>query len=139
MYRPSCPVMPVMRARFMSMCLRRKASRLAAAAAPLGVELAEELRATLLLVVLADRGGAGAQAVQGAQETLVGRVTPPDVARAAPPGLAQPVEPAVVTHPEVGVRLDVVASQLPEPRPSVEEAGPADRKSTRLNSSHLGR
>src|SRR5947207_52319 len=106
MYRPSCPVMPVISARFMSTCLRGKAPRLARLRAPFRVELVEELPGTLLLVSLADRGGGGAQPLQSAEEALVRRVTPPDVARPAPTRLAQPVETAVVADPEVRVRLD---------------------------------
>ena len=65
--------------------------------------------------------------------------SPPHVARAAPAGLAQPVEAAVVADPEARVRLDVVAGELAEPGPAVEEPGPArddggDRVAARVRS-----
>src|SRR2546429_4962795 len=117
MYRPSCPVIPVMSARFMSGCLGGKARRLAALRTPFRVELAQELGAPLLLVVLADRGGGDAQPVQRPEEALIGRVSPPHVARSPPTRLAQAVEAAVVADPEARVRLDVVAGELPEAGP----------------------
>src|SRR4029453_16408099 len=119
MYRPSCPVIPVISARFMSTGLRRKAPRLARLPAPFRVELAEELGAALLLVVLTHGGGGGAQPFQRAEEALVGRVPPPHVARSAPTRLAQPVETAVVADAEVRIRLDVVAGELSEPGPRI--------------------
>src|SRR5260370_42138724 len=125
MYRPSCPVMPVMSARFMSGRLRGKPARLAALRAPLRVELVEELCAPLLLVVLADRAGGGAQPVERPEEPLICRVPPPHVARAPPTGLAEPVEAPVVADPEARVRLDVVAGELPKAGPRIEEPGPA--------------
>src|SRR5205823_13663363 len=125
MYRPSCPVMPVISARFMSGCLRGKAPRLAALLTPFRVELAQELGAPLLLVVLADRGGGDAQPVERPEEALIGRVRPPHVARSPPTRLAQAVEAAVVADPEARVRLDVVAGELPEAGPCIEEPGPA--------------
>src|SRR5262245_54599777 len=105
--------MPVMRARFMSMCLRGKPSRLPALPGPFRVELTEELGAAQLLVFLADRARRPPEAVERAQEPLVGRVAPADIARAAPPRLAQPVEAAVVADAEVRVGLDIVAGELP--------------------------
>src|SRR5262249_45174044 len=112
--------MPVMRTRFMWVSLRGKPSRLAVRR-PLRVELAEELDAALLLVAFADRAHRHAQPVEGAQEPLVRRMAPPDVARAAPARLAQPVEAPVVADAEVRVGLDVVAGELAEPGPRVEE------------------
>src|SRR5260370_35151805 len=125
MYRPSCPVMPVMSARFMSGRLRGKPARLAALRAPLRVELVEELCAPLLLVVLADRAGGGAQPVERPEEALIGRVPPPHVARAAPTGLAEPVEAPVAADPEAGVRLDLLAGELPEAAPPTRDPGRA--------------
>src|SRR2546430_11024149 len=112
MYRPSCPVMPVISARFMSGCLRGKPPRLAALRTPFRVELAQELGAPLLLVVLADRGGGGAQPVERPEEALIGRVPPPHVARSPPPRLAQAVQAAVVADPEAPVRFDALAGKL---------------------------
>src|SRR5260370_1030775 len=125
MYRPSCPVMPVMSARFMSGRLRGKPPRLAALRAPLRVELVEELCAPLLLVVLADRAGGGAQPVERPEEALICRGPPPHVARAPPTGLAEPVQAPVVADPEARVRLDVAAGELPEAGPRTAGPGPA--------------
>src|ERR1700730_3083162 len=113
-----------MSARFMWGCLRGKPPRLAALRAPFGVELAQELGASLLLVALADRGGGGAQPVERPEEALIGRVPPPDVARSPPTRLAQPVEAAVVPDSEARVCLDVVAGELSEAGPRIEEPGP---------------
>src|SRR6266480_852265 len=124
MYRPSCPVIPVMSARFMSWCLRGKAPRLAALRTPFRVQLAQELGAPLLLVVLADRGGGGAQPVERPEEALIGRVPPPHIARSPPTRLAQAVEAAVVADPEARVRLDVVAGELPGAGPGSDPQAP---------------
>ena len=85
----------------------------------------EEQRATLLLVVLADRACRSTQTIERAQEAAVLLVRPAHVAGPAPTVRPQPVEPAVVPGAERGVRLDVVARQLAETRPGVEEARPS--------------
>jgi len=92
---------------------------------PRGIELTEERLAPLLLIDLADRRRGTGETGEGPQEAPVLLVGPPHVARAAPPVLAQPVEPSVVAHAEARVRLDVVASQLAEVRPGVEESRPS--------------
>src|SRR5438309_11551712 len=104
--------MPVISARFMSGCLRGKPPRLAALRTPFRVQLAQELGAPLLLVVLADRGGGDAQPVERPEEPLIGRVPPPHVARSPPARLAHAVEAAVVADPAARVRLDVLAGGL---------------------------
>src|SRR5258705_8085616 len=98
MYRPSWPVIPVTSARFMQRSLRGEPSRLAVLPAPVRVQLAEEFGAPLLLVVLADGGGSTAQAIERAQEALIGRLVPSHIAGPAPSRLAEPIEPAVVPH-----------------------------------------
>src|SRR5205823_8888575 len=92
---------------------------------PFRVELAQELGAPLLLVVLADRAGGGVEPVERPEEALIGRVAPSHVARPSPTRLAEPVEATVVADPEARVRLDVVAGELSEPGPRIEEPGPA--------------
>ena len=49
-------------------------------------------------------------------------VDPTHKTRSPPAVLAQPVEPPVVAHPERGVGLGVVAGQLSQPSPAVQEA-----------------
>ena len=88
------------------------------------LELVEELGAAGLLVGLADRRRAAAQAVERAEEPAVGLVPPPHVARAPPARLPEPVEAAVVADPEARVGLDRVAGELAQAGPAVEEAGP---------------
>jgi probable phosphomutase (TIGR03848 family) len=112
-------------------------TKLLVASIPVGLELIEELGAALRFVDLVDCSRAGAQPVEGAQEATVGLVGPAHVARAAPPRLAQPIEPAVVTDAVTGVRLDVVARELAQARPGVEEGRPpggdrGDRGATRV-------
>ena len=110
--------MPVMSARF-------KPATLLGSAVPAGVQLVQELVAPLRLVDLADGLRRRPQTFERAQEAAVGLVVPPDVSRSAPARLAQAVEAAVIADAEVRVRLDVVARELPEPRPRVEELRPA--------------
>ena len=83
----------------------------------------EEQGAALLLVDLTDRRGGAPQRLEGPQEAAVGLVAPADIARAPPTGAAEGVETAVVADPGVGVGLDVIAGQLRQPGPGVEEAG----------------
>ena len=82
-------------------------------AVPVGFELVQELAAAGLLVGLADRRRRLTKAGERPEEPAVGLVPPPHVARATPPRLAEPVEAPVVAHPEVRVRLDVVAASRP--------------------------
>src|SRR5680860_90341 len=110
--------MPVMSARFIP-------GTLPVASIPARLELVQELGAALLLVGLVDGGRRTAQAVEGAQEAAVGLVAPAHVAGASPARLAQAVEAAVVADAEARVPLDVVAGELAEACPPVEEAGPA--------------
>ena len=104
---------------------------------PHRVELEQELGAAGFLVGLPDGARGAPEAVERAEEPSVRLVTPPDVSRAAPPRLSESVESAVISDPEVGVRLDVVACEGTELCPGVEEAGPvgdhtADRGATVL-------
>ena len=87
-----------------------------------GVELSEERRATLCLVVLADGRGHLLQPAQRPQETVVGRLRPPHVAEPRQPLARECVEAAVVPDPIRGVALDRVASDIAECRPGVERA-----------------
>src|SRR5690606_39261511 len=89
------------------------------------VELVEEVRAALLLVGLADRGRRGPQALERAEEPPVGLVGPAHVPAPPPARAAQGVEPPVVADARVRVALDVVAPQLRQPGPRVEEPWPA--------------
>jgi probable phosphomutase (TIGR03848 family) len=89
-----------------------------------GVELAEEFRAALRLVRLADRVRRRAQSIERTQEAAVRLVTPAHITRPAPTRLAQTIEAPVVADAEVGIRLDVVASESSQLRPRVEKAGP---------------
>ena len=84
-------------------------------------------RAALLLVVLADGAGRGAQCLEGAQEPTVGLFTPAHIARAPPARRAQGVEAPVIADPGERVALDLVVAQLGQGRPRVEAAGPARR------------
>ena len=89
---------------------------------PVGVELAEELGAAFLLVGLADGGRRVAQAFEGAEEAAVALVGPAHVPRSPPSRGAQRIEAAVVADAEAGVGLDVVAPQLAQLGPGVDEA-----------------
>ncbi len=89
------------------------------------VQLAQEFRAALRLVGFSDGVGRGAEAVERTQEAAVRLVAPAHVAGAPPAGLAEPVESAVITHPEICIGLDVVTTEATQLRPRVEEARPA--------------
>src|SRR5882757_442722 len=97
---------------------------LVGATVPTGVQLVQEFVAPLRLVDFADGLGLRPQALERAQEPTVGFVAPTDVAGAAPTRLAQSVEATVIADTEVRVSLDVVARELPETRPCVEELRP---------------
>src|SRR3954452_7518052 len=109
--------MPVTSARFTQVKLLRTP-------VPAGVQLVEEFVAALGLVDLADGLGRRTQPFERAQESPIGLVVPAHVAGAAPSRLPEAIEAAVVADAEVRVRLDVVARELPEARPRVEEARP---------------
>src|ERR1700716_1646162 len=79
---------------------------------PSGVELAEELRAALLLVRLAQGRGGLAQSVERPEKAPVGLFRPAHVARAPPPGGPERVQAPVIPHAEAGVGLHVVPGQL---------------------------
>jgi hypothetical protein len=74
-----------------------------------GAAVAQELRAALRLVVLADGRGGGAQHVQRAQEAAVRLVLPRHRAVPLPARPAQLVQAAVVAGPRVRVSRDRVA------------------------------
>src|SRR5205807_4465880 len=90
-------------------------------AAPVGVELAQEELAPLLLVGLADAAGHAGQPGEAAKEAAVGRMAPPHVPRSPPSRPPQRVQAPVVPDAEVGVGLDVVAGQLAQPGPALQD------------------
>src|SRR5262249_17780378 len=82
---------------------------------------------------LADGRGCALQAGQRSQEASILLVRPAHVAGAAPAALAEAVEAAVVADAEVRVGLDVVARELTEPGPPIEEPRvPSDHRSDRI-------
>ena len=92
---------------------------------PVGIELAQEQRAPLVLVLLADPFGHGLQAGQAAEEAAIGRVAEPNEAGTPPAGLTKSVEATVIADPEGGISLGVVASQATQMGPGIERSGPA--------------
>src|SRR3954451_16031170 len=72
----------------------------------LRIAVAQERRAPLGLVCLADRRRGAGQGVQRAQEAAVGLVRPGHRPVPLPAAAAQGIEPAVVAHPGIGVALD---------------------------------
>lgn len=97
----------------------------------------QELLAPFGLLALADASSDHGQAVQGSQEATVGGVIPPHVATASPAAGTEAIKSAVIADPECGVGLDVVAPELTEASPTVEERGviphhSGDRRSTPL-------
>ena len=110
-WRPSCPVIPVISARFMR--------------SPSGASWYRNSAQRGGFVGFADRFGRTAQPVERAQEPAIRLVLPAYIAAAPPTGLPQAVQPAVVADAVVRVALDVVAPERAELRPRVEEARPA--------------
>src|SRR5207245_11338360 len=89
---------------------------------PVGVELAQEQGAALLLVDLADGRGRPAQGIKGTEEATVRLVPPPHIARTPPAGAPQGVQAPVVADPGIGVGLDLVPGQQRELGPGLQEA-----------------
>lgn len=83
----------------------------------------EEQVATLRFVDLADGRCHVTQTAQRTQETTIRLVGPAHVPAPAPATAAQSIEPSVVPDAEIGVLLDVVASQFSQTCPGVEAAG----------------
>src|SRR5271154_4490492 len=73
---------------------------------PLGIELAEEELAALLLVHFADGAGCSTQGVERTQEAPIRLVAPAHVSGSPPARRPERVETPMVTDPRVGVRLD---------------------------------
>ena len=96
-------------------CARQAPSE-RSSAARVGAGVAQELRAALPLVGLADRAGGQGEQGQAAQEAAVGLVLPRHRAVALPAVAAQQVEAAVVADPGVGVDGHVVGALLARPR-----------------------
>jgi hypothetical protein len=90
---------------------------------PLGVKLAKEQLAPLLLRSFADGSRRRAKSVEGAQEAPVGLVAPAHVPRTPPSGAAQGVQTPVITNAGVSVRFDVVAGGPGQPGPAIEIGG----------------
>src|SRR5690606_30040298 len=84
---------------------------------PRGIELAEERRHPLDLVVLADLGGGSGQPGEGAKDATVGLVLPADITAAAPAVGAQRVEAPVIADPIGRVPLDRIAPERAERSP----------------------
>ena len=101
-----------------------RASRLQVRRRPRRVELAEEQRAALGCSSSSPIAAGGRSRPASARRKPAVVVVRPAHVAAPPPAVGpQAVEATVVADPERGVALDVVAAELAEPGPAVEERG----------------
>jgi hypothetical protein len=88
--------------------------------APLGIELAQEEFAPVLLVGLPEFARRPTERVERAKESPIGLMAPSHVARAPPTCGAQRIESAVVAHPGVRVALHRIVRQFCQCCPGLE-------------------
>ena len=106
---------------------RLRAESVQVGGGPAWIELGEEQRAAFLLVVLADAARRHLQAVQGPQEPPVLLVVPTHEPLPRHP-LARSRSSPRWYPTRSGVGLDIVAGELTEPGPSVEESRPVGQR-----------
>lgn len=88
---------------------------------PGGIELPEEQGTPFGFVVLSDAFGGIGQSGEAAEEPSVVLVDPSDMAAPPPAVGSETIEASVIADPVGGIGLDIVAAELAEAGPTVEE------------------